>query len=138
MKYKESAFPVVDSNGEGTTGMDLRDYIAGQALPETIKIAWEWHEDGGIEYEDVHADAADMAYKFADAMMARREEKKKEPVPEDYLDNFLDTDERMKNIVKRILENYPLLTKKDILLDFTVYQLLEMLGDEQKEVKTDE
>jgi len=82
MKYTESAFPVVDSNGEGTTGMDLRDYIAGQALPETIKIAWEWHEDGGIEYEDVHADAADMAYKFADAMMTRRKVVKEDKTDE--------------------------------------------------------
>lgn len=47
-------------------GMTLRDYFAGQAL---IGIAW----DCGYS----HAEAADTAYSFADAMIARR----KTPVP---------------------------------------------------------
>jgi len=94
MKDGGAAFPVYEEGRYGETGefssgmecteqgMTLRDYFAGQALTQTIKIAWDWHEDGGIEYEDIHKDAADMAYKLADAMIARREEVKEEKTDE--------------------------------------------------------
>jgi hypothetical protein len=82
MKNDGSAFPVLDScafEGGGSRldcvdkGMTLRDYFAGQALPEATKAAWSEYSEGEIEYEQIFTRAAEIAYKIADAMLAERE-----------------------------------------------------------------
>ena len=46
-------------------GMSLRDYFAGQALIELVKV---WHE-GIITHSEV---VAEMSYEYADAMIFER------------------------------------------------------------------
>jgi len=139
MKYRESAFPIFCEGGITSTGMTLRDYFAGQVSSECIKIAWTWHEDGGVEYEDIYKEAANMAYKFADAMITEREADKKEPVPEDILNDLLNmSDDRMKSIFERVKEKYPDITKKEILFKFTLNELFEILGEEYQEENNNE
>jgi len=70
----ESAFPVLNSDGEGTTGMSLRDYFAGRALSRSIKQAWAEYNQGELDdWTKVYARAAEIAYITADAMFAKRE-----------------------------------------------------------------
>ncbi|WP_333571343.1 hypothetical protein [Sphingomonas sp.] len=70
------AFPCVDqrdANGvgltEGSPGMTLRDYFAGQALPETIKLA---EADPRVTSSNIDATVARACYALADAMLAER------------------------------------------------------------------
>ena len=64
------AFPSHGSIGEvATEGMSLRDYFAGQALPQAISI------DSSLPVEvkrDSPANIARLAYLYADAMLAER------------------------------------------------------------------
>lgn len=61
------AFPVGNTaNMNGTMGMTLRDYFAGQALGG-INANVSWDENGWM-------DRAKAAYSAADAMLASREE----------------------------------------------------------------
>lgn len=50
-----------------TDGMSLRDYFAAAALPAATEIAF------AASRGNVHADAVQMAYEIADAMLAERE-----------------------------------------------------------------
>jgi hypothetical protein len=62
------AFPKpaeISTQLRGQTGMSLRDWFAGQALPECIKVVDTAH--GNSDH------AADLAYTVADAMLKRRE-----------------------------------------------------------------
>ena len=67
------AFPTLDFFDEAPIGiepgMDLRDYFAGQALPEVVKEFFSRSSDWE-NYNDV----ADSAYKIAEAMMQRRKD----------------------------------------------------------------
>jgi len=60
------AFPNLDMNGDGRTGMTLRDYFAGQALMGfCVNYATQ---------ENVcESDLIKAAFRFADAMIAERE-----------------------------------------------------------------
>lgn len=53
-------------------GMSLRDWLAGQALPEVVR---EWYTDD-TRYKDA---VAAQCYKFADAMIAERERANPKP-----------------------------------------------------------
>lgn len=55
-------------------GMTLRDWFAGQALGHVAvySLSNEWSSRGGPEWRN---EAAREAYRFADAMIAAREEK---------------------------------------------------------------
>lgn len=60
------AFPVSTIDGFTEHGMTLRDWFAGQALG----LGFDWvnvHETGG------YAEAAQVAYEVADAMIAARD-----------------------------------------------------------------
>lgn len=60
------AFPVSDTFRRHQEGMTLRDYFAAQALG----MGFDWtnlHETGG------YAEAAQVAYEIADAMLAERQ-----------------------------------------------------------------
>ena len=70
LKAGGPAFPSSSDLGEGITssfmGMTLRDYFAGQVLPEVYR-----HAEEGTEYDDL----AHEAYNMADAMIAARAER---------------------------------------------------------------
>ena len=66
MRDGGAAFPFVY---EGCDGMSLRDYLAGQALPEVIKIAW----GASTEIKELLKKSAELSYKIADAMLEARE-----------------------------------------------------------------
>ena len=59
MSKNEPAFPIVFPENIHSRGMTLRDWFAGMALREI----------GGYPAED----AAEIAYKYADAMIAERD-----------------------------------------------------------------
>ena len=72
------AFP----NMTGQTGMDLRDYFAAKAMPlamqwikhntdREVGLQWTWTDD---DFEHDSREIAELAYKFADAMMKARKE----------------------------------------------------------------
>lgn len=66
------AFPVQDCANFQCHGMSLRDWFAGQALPQAIEIG----RSGAKPDADVArltAAIAGIAYGFADEMLARRE-----------------------------------------------------------------
>jgi len=111
-----------------TNGMTLRDYFAGQVLagiccPEIFSV------DGN---EISAGDFAEVAYKFADAMIAERN--KEECVPISVLDDLLNmADEKMKSIIERVMHKYPALTKEEILFKYTVTDLIKMLGKEKNQ-----
>lgn len=75
-----SAFPlIVDikpfgvANYEGKTGMTLRDYFAGEALPAAIREAMSHNASLFDAAQEVTPDrVADACYRYADAMIARR------------------------------------------------------------------
>lgn len=76
-----SAFPlIVDikpfgvANYEGKTGMTLRDYFAGEALPAAIREAMNHNASLFYSPLEVTSDrVADACYRYADAMIKRRE-----------------------------------------------------------------
>lgn len=66
-KETKSTFPVVDDQGRGLVcadeGMTLRDWFAGQALGALISDVERYESEA----------AAQLAYRFADAMMKARD-----------------------------------------------------------------
>lgn len=66
------AFPVHSAIGAGEGGMSLRDWFAGQALPEAFAEVVEANADGTASYNQIAAAAASGAYAIADAMLAER------------------------------------------------------------------
>ena len=61
----------VRMNGEGGSGMSLRDYFAAKALP----TAWTAFADGYFEedgWDSINKGVAVCAYQMADAMLAAR------------------------------------------------------------------
>jgi hypothetical protein len=67
--------------GKTDPGMSLRDYFAAQALPAVIEIAFADPADAFASREQAakrgktpFAAAADMAYEFANAMVARKQQ----------------------------------------------------------------
>lgn len=66
-----------DGMSSGSNGMSLRDWFAGQALPRAIDYA-EKHNDkwetGDVEELMDSTDTAEMAYRYADAMLKAREQ----------------------------------------------------------------
>lgn len=76
-EYPYYAFPsIVSSNFQVNAGMTLRDYIAAKALMGMI--ASENDGNGMLPHAwaaGMFSDAADMAYKFAEAMLEARGEK---------------------------------------------------------------
>ena len=73
MKAFPSTEPIYGSDVIGVkenSGMDLRDYFAGQALPRLI----EWYTDEeDAELLSNPCVVAETAYQYADAMMEARE-----------------------------------------------------------------
>ena len=61
-----SAFPVHGQYGNKGEGMDLRDWLAGQALVGICANSLFAHSGHGYEY------LAEWAYSIADALMAKR------------------------------------------------------------------
>ena len=61
-----AAFPCLNSDGQGSYGMFLRDYFAAKAMQALIT---SMHEHDISEYSDIAHDA----YLAADAMLAERE-----------------------------------------------------------------
>lgn len=126
-----SAFPYVyetaDKYGRVNhviPGMDLRDYFAGQALMGIVTMR------SGNPVAD-----AKLAYRLADAMMETREEKE-DVVPADVIDALWNAGggEYIKDICERVLQKFPTLTKEQILFNYSVNELLKMLGEEPMEV----
>lgn len=65
----EYVFPWVNpNNGNGGSGMTLRDYFAGQALPGLARVS----ADQANEVYSIHHVVRD-AYALADAMITERE-----------------------------------------------------------------
>jgi hypothetical protein len=62
MKDGGWVFPVLNSNGEGSAGMTLRDYFAGQALAGLASLV-----------PPCAKEQAYRAYEYADALLAERE-----------------------------------------------------------------
>jgi hypothetical protein len=68
------AFPACnEANVNGTMGMSLRDWFAGQALAGLMARRWE-DEHGNVP-EGIFNIWASSAYQIADAMLAARAEK---------------------------------------------------------------
>lgn len=70
-----SAFPTTPDNetrmnGNGGTGMTLRDYFAGQVL--IGEVSSQSDRDGWINSPDAFRDVAAKSYAIADAMIAER------------------------------------------------------------------
>lgn len=66
------AFPACnEANVNGTMGMDLRDWFAGQALPGLISVL-PTGTDIGTQYPEANKNIAMVAYILADAMIAVR------------------------------------------------------------------
>lgn len=63
MSINESAFPIIIPNGEAFSGMTLRDYFAGKALPHCLY---------GAPTDKSICMAATNAYRIADAMLEAR------------------------------------------------------------------
>lgn len=53
-------------------GMSLRDFFAGQALPQVLATQTRCAETGMPPTKDPFADAAEVCYSMADAMLAER------------------------------------------------------------------
>ena len=75
------AFPIASDVIGHAEGMKLRDYFAAQALPAVIEIAFADPADAFASREQAakrgktpFAAAADMAYEFANAMVARKQQ----------------------------------------------------------------
>lgn len=71
------AFPwlVVESATNGGSGMDLRDWFAGMALPAVIAATSAGQHQPGTGFDDPRPMTARMAcdaYELADAMLAAR------------------------------------------------------------------
>ena len=74
------AFPYSVDNGETVkyvTGMTLRDYFAGQAMPSALKILMHDYsrdmDDWSWNYKVDNEMLAEAAYQIADAMLKERE-----------------------------------------------------------------
>lgn len=66
-----AAFPWADpNNGNGESGMSLRDWFAGQALIGLIQRRWE--DDNGDVPVDILERWSQAAYRTADAMLTAR------------------------------------------------------------------
>lgn len=63
------AFP----DGDGSAGMTLRDYFAGQALASAVALVGNDASMRGQGNDALHHFAAQIAYQAADAMLAERE-----------------------------------------------------------------
>jgi hypothetical protein len=70
---KEPAFPCVDHHGHKLTGMTLRDYFAARAMQGLIAHEQKASHLSGANIGDFDARVAFAAYRYADAMMSRRE-----------------------------------------------------------------
>lgn len=69
--FNPYAFP---SHGSMQEGMSLRDYFAGQALPQVMREFLQDARDGAFQLpEDWRCGVAIDAYKMADAMLKARE-----------------------------------------------------------------
>ena len=116
------AFPINDLNA--WEGMSLRDYFAGQALSGLV-IGIEIANEGESKLLPVST----AAYKIADAMLA---EKKKGEIDiagaVDILWNAAEN-AKLKTICENVLKLNPSLTREQILFNYTVRELIEMLGE---------
>lgn len=63
-KENTKAFPIVSGHDVYSTGMDLRDWFAGQALMGLISA--------GRDDEFMEKGMSEIAYSYADAMMKER------------------------------------------------------------------
>jgi len=79
MKYNPPAFPIPEIRDpfgvgicEGSTGMTLRDWFAGQALPRCIAIVHHDPNLKGSSRPELYDVAASLSYSMADAMLVAR------------------------------------------------------------------
>lgn len=70
------AFPVSSIDGFTQHGMDLRDWFAGQAIGEAARHAFDNMDAGGNLGKLPEEWAAQIAYRLADELLARREKGK--------------------------------------------------------------
>lgn len=76
--FPRAPFDVNDYTGDGSPGMSLRDWFAGQALagimanPERWRDIQRRYDKGEMTYDDASKSNAAKAYSIADAMLAAR------------------------------------------------------------------
>lgn len=65
----------MDQSGGPANACSLRDYFAGQALPQCVAVVIGIETGGGTLVKEATDAAAELAYQIADAMLKAREAK---------------------------------------------------------------